>query len=109
MKARCSGCAFTAGTLASRDRFVAIKTHLALVADVPFFCHANAVEDEIPDGEARVCKGYLDAQAQMAPVSDTDRDQARAVLAALSQVDGALCGVNEDAFRACGAPVMEVP
>lgn len=102
MRERCAGCAFREGSRASQDRFVAIKVALCLESRTPFFCHENAVEDVIPDGEARVCRGYLDAVADTARAGTSER--ARDILRWAADVDAGRLGAVPD-----GIPVVEVP
>lgn len=67
MPVKCSGCAFTKGTEAERDALTQLTTELCLQSGEPFFCHANAVADQLPKDEKRVCRGYLEARALRAP------------------------------------------
>lgn len=63
MPQRCVGCAFTAGTEANQHQLTQMVIELSLTAREPFFCHANAPErgGSIPEGQERLCRGFVDA------------------------------------------------
>jgi hypothetical protein len=69
---RCSDCAFTPGTSASKSAHTVFKAQLCVLARDPFFCHEE-VEAEMVDGEPvyrqkegtqpRACAGWVEAVA----------------------------------------------
>lgn len=64
MPVRCSGCAFTEGTEAHRDDLTVLTAELCVQSGEPLFCHANAIEDKLPRGSERVCRGYIEQCAR---------------------------------------------
>lgn len=67
MPVHCSGCAFVSGTEANRDQLTQLTAELCVQSGDPFFCHANAIEDRLPKGQERLCRGYLDERARRGP------------------------------------------
>lgn len=58
---RCKGCAFTPGTPANQSRITQLRTTLCVEAYEPFYCHENAVEDQLPAGKEHLCRGWAEA------------------------------------------------
>lgn len=59
MPVRCAGCAYTEGTEANRDVLTTTTRELCEMGRIQFYCHANAVNDKLPDGK-RLCHGYME-------------------------------------------------
>lgn len=58
---RCDGCAFTAGTEANESQITRLKSTLCAQIAEPFYCHQNAVDDTLPEGEEMLCRGWAEA------------------------------------------------
>lgn len=95
MKPRCKGCAFTPGTEANRDRLTTLKAELCVMAYEPFLCHANAINDVIPEGKEHLCVGWVESVQGKPYPPEWKR---RVALASLAEIQAAEDGkeYNED-------------
>jgi hypothetical protein len=68
MPVRCAGCAFTKGTEANRSDITRLTAEICVLSDEPFYCHANAVDNALPAGQERLCRGFVESLAVRGPV-----------------------------------------
>ncbi len=60
MPVKCSGCAYVEGTEANRDVLTTLTRELCVMGRVNFYCHANMVNDRLPNDAKRLCRGYAE-------------------------------------------------
>ncbi len=87
VKPRCKGCAFTPGTPANQDRMTVLKTELCVMAYEPFYCHANAVDDQLPEDRKMLCAGWCEAVAGKDYPPDWKRRMAAACLKEIADAE----------------------
>ena len=102
---RCEGCAFTPGTEANLSPLTLTKARLCAMTLDPFYCHANLVDGQLPEGQERLCAGWADLmdgmhqRGEYAAMSEHKRAMLRAGLTALIKLeDRLLAGENADDF-----------
>lgn len=64
-KSRCSDCGYTQGTAANLSGLTALKAKLSAELPLPFLCHFNMVDNEVPEGKEVLCQGWIEACNQL--------------------------------------------